>query len=64
MAYEFDEILRLMISTGDAWERLDSNVLDNHTPIKCKTVKESLGRSKLITPEIRKAIILRNALKR
>ena len=52
VAYEFDEILRLMISTGDAWERLYSNVL------------ESLGRSKFIIPEIRKAIILRNALKR
>ena len=56
----FDEI-------GDihwAWERLYNNVLDDNAPIKCKTVKESFGRSKFITPETRKAIRLRNALKR
>ena len=47
-----------------AWERLYNNVLDDHAPIKYKKVKESFGGSKFITPEIRKAIRHRNALKR
>ena len=60
MAYVFEEIDDIYW----AWERLYNNVLDDHAPIKCKKVKESFGGSKFITPEIRKAIRLRNALKR
>lgn len=58
---------RITIEIDDiywAWERLYINVLDDHAPIKCKKVKESFGRSKFITPEIRKAIRVRNAFKR
>ena len=60
VTYVFDEIDDI----DWAWERLYNNLLDDHAPIKCKKVKESFGGSKFITPEVRKAIRLRNALKR
>ena len=60
VAYVFGEIDDIYW----AWERLYNNVLDDHAPVKCKNVKETFAGSKFITPEIRKAIRLRNALKR
>ena len=60
VTYVFNEI----DNNYRACECLYNNVLDAHAPVKCKKVKESLGRSKYITPKIRKAIRLRNALKR
>ena len=59
VAYVFDEIDDLYW----VWERLYNNVLDGHAPIRCKKVKESFGRSKFFTLEMRKAIRLRNTRK-
>ena len=47
-----------------AWEKLYSNVLDDHAPMKTRKHKTASGQSKFITPVIRKAIRARNALKR
>ena len=46
-----------------AWEKLFTNVLDTHAPLKNTKSKASSEQSKFITPEIRKAIRNRNALK-
>ena len=60
VAYVFDDIDDICW----AWEKLFTNVLDTHAPLKNTKSKASSGQSKFITPEIRKAIRNRNALKR
>ena len=47
-----------------AWEKLYTNVLDVHAPIKSKRCRNAAGKSKFITPEIKKEMWKRNALKR
>ena len=60
VAHVFDDI----DDTCWAWEKLYSNVLDDHAPMKTRKHKTASGQSKFITPVIRKAIRARNALKR
>lgn len=47
-----------------AWEKLYTNVLDVHAPIKSKRCRNAAGKSKFITPETKKEMWKRNALKR
>ena len=44
--------------------KMYTNVLDDHAPIKSKRCRNAAGKSKFITPEIKKAMCKRNALKR
>ena len=47
-----------------AWEKMYTNVLNAHAPVKSKRCRNAAGKSKFITPEIKKAMWKRNALKR
>ena len=39
-----------------AWEKMYTNVLNGHAPIKSKRCKNAAGKSKFITPEIKKKL--------
>ena len=60
MAYVFDDINDICW----AWEKMYTDVLNDHAPIKSKKIRSAPGQSKFITPEIRKVMWKRNALKR
>ena len=60
VAYVFDDIN----DTCWAWEKMYTDVLNDHAPIKSRKIRSAPGQSKFITPEIRKAMWKRNALKR
>ena len=60
VAYVFDDVDDICW----AWEKMYTNVLDDHAPIKSKRCRNAAGKSKFITPEIKKAMCKRNALKR
>ena len=47
-----------------AWEKMYTNVLNGHAPIKSKRCRNAARKSKFVTPEIKKAMWKRNALKR
>ena len=51
VAYVFDDINDICW----AWEKMFTDVLDDHAPIKLRKCKVASGKSKFITPEIRKA---------
>ena len=60
VAYAFEDINDICW----AWEKMYTDVLDDHALIRMKKRKAASGQSKFITPEIRKAIRKRNSLKR
>lgn len=60
VAYVFDDINDICW----AWEKMYTDVLNDHAPIKSRKIRSAPGQSKFITPEIRKAMWKRNALKR
>ena len=47
-----------------AYLKMYTDVLNDHAPIKSRKIRSAPGQSKFITPEIRKAMWKRNALKR
>ena len=60
VAYVFEDINDICW----AWEKMYTDVLGDHAPIRMRKRKAASGQSKFITPEIRKAIRKRNSLKR
>ena len=60
VAYVFDDI----DDTCWAWEKLYTDVLDRHAPLRSIKCRTETGKSKFTTADIRKAIRKRNALKR
>lgn len=47
-----------------AWEKMYEDILDEHAPVRLKKCNNATGKSKFITPEIRKAMWKRNMRKR
>ena len=60
VAYVFDDIDNICW----AWEKLYTDVLDRHAPLRSIKCRTETGKSKFITADIRKAIRKRNASKR
>ena len=47
-----------------AWEKMYEDILDERAPVRLKKCNNATGKSKFITPEIRKAMWKRNMRKR
>ena len=59
VAYVFDDINNICW----AWEKMYTDILNDHAPIKSRKIRSAPGQSKFITPEIRKVMWKTNALK-
>ena len=60
VAYVFDDVS----DTCWVWQKTYASVLDDHAPTKLRKYRNASGQSKFITPEIRKAMLKKNPLKR
>lgn len=60
VVYVFDDIKDICCG----WEKMYTNVLNDHAPIKSRNIRTAPGQSKFITLEIRKEMWKRNARKR
>lgn len=56
--------LMMSMTFAWAWEKMYASVLDDHAPMKLRKYKKTSGQSKFSTPEIRKTMLKRDALKR